>query len=218
MKRFRRVTVISLVALALTACGSSLVVPDIKGVDEATAKTLLAGKGLIPAIEQKFSDTVESGQVIKTVPAAGSSVEPDSRIRVIISKGPSRIDASDSSIEWYSLGYQDDDWNFSSPYIEDGVLKIECQPKFAVSMSWRDPQSNGAGFGRASISDTFDKTVPVSIEFSKQTWPADARQNITLSVPVSDLDVQQPTTLYLELYTKVNGDDTDLKINFSISW
>lgn len=218
MNRSRRFALVSIITLVLTACGSSIVVPDIRGVDEVTAKTLLAGKGLIPSIEEVNSDVVEVGQVIQTEPEAGTTVQPDSRIRVFVSKGPSRIESSDSSIQWYHLGYEEDDWEFRGPYIEDGMMVIECEPKFGVAMSWRDPQKSNAGFGRASISDTFDKTVPVAIDFTKQTWPAGVRQSIELLVPVSDLDVQRPTTLYLELYTKVDGVDTDLKINFSISW
>lgn len=206
-----------IVALLVGGCGSSLSVPNVEGTKEEPAQTLLASKGLVPVVEYEFGQAPE-GTVLRTIPAAGSSVKPDDRITIVVSKGPARIESKDSTIEWYNIGYGKDDWNFTNPYISDGILYIECEPKFASSMRWRDPQREGEGFGRASINDSFSKTVPLVISFDSQTNSAGLRQDVILKIPVTDLDIQKPTTLYLELYAASGGRDLTIKINFSISW
>lgn len=217
-KKFFSVAIISAV-LFTSGCGANGVeIPDLKGVEANTAKDLLAGKSLIPRIKYIYNSKIVEGEVVKTSPAAGILAEPDTAVTLYVSQGPKRIDALDSSINWTFITYADDDWEFYTPYILKDVLVIECEPKFGVAMSWRSSNGNDAGFGRASISDTFDKTVPVEIQYEKKFSSANERQSITLNIPIADLDVQRPTTVYLELYAKVNGSDEDVKIDFSISW
>jgi beta-lactam-binding protein with PASTA domain len=49
-------------SLVLVSCAAStVVIPDISSVDEATAKTLLSQKTLIPSIEYEFSDSIYKG-------------------------------------------------------------------------------------------------------------------------------------------------------------
>ena len=43
-------------------------------------------------------------------------------------------------------------------------------------------------------------------------------QKITIRVPVSDLDVQKPTTLYCRLATYVGGREMDIRLEFDITW
>lgn len=219
MKNVRNLLLVFLLSVILSACGSSGVkIPDVKGVEEDTAETLLASKSLIPRIKYVYDNKTPEGSVVGTKPAIGNEVQVDAAVTILVSKGPAYIEALDSSISWTHISYSGDDWNFYAPYIEKGTLIIECQPKFGVAMSWQDSYDNGAGFGRASISDTFDKTVPVEVVYSKKSWSSKVRQEITLRIPLADLDVKQPTTLYLELYGKVGGSDEDIKIDFSISW
>lgn len=204
---------------ALAACGTSqLSVPNLKGVDGELALTLLADRMLIPKTSYDYSNDVLTGQVVRTEPKSGSAVVADQVVTVFVSRGPASLSAEDSSISWSSIGYGSDDWEFTSPSIEKGVLVIECEPKFAASMEWRDPQSENQGFGRASISDTFEKTVPVTIQFEKKKAAADERQKVTLRIPLSDLDVQRPTTMFLKLYAKQGGDNINIEIDFSITW
>jgi hypothetical protein len=207
-------------ALVLVGCSSAgTEVPDLENTDEASVSTFLLNQDLLPEIVYEYSDSIESGFVVKTEPGSGEVVSPGTKIKVFISQGPRRIESKDSNIEWTYVGYAADDWNFSSPYIEDKMLIIETYDvKFGTALEWRKGDSSTTGFGRAAINDKFDKAVPVSFEFDKKKVTAGGKQDLKILVPTSDLDNPQPTTLYLELYAKVGGQNRDVKINFTITW
>lgn len=222
--KLSKMTAFALVFL-LVGCGSnSISMPDLKGVDEKSAKAVLASQQLIPKVEYEFSDEIDEGNVIRSEPDVSEAAEKNSAVKLFVSKGPSIIQSTDSSIEWYHVGYAEDDWNFTSPRIEDGYLIIDCEVKFGSRLSWYDPQSRGDGFGRASINDKFDKTVPVNIISEKLDYKPGVRESFSLKLSVNDLDNPRPTDLYLELYANVNrqpskkSSNKDVKVNFSISW
>jgi serine/threonine-protein kinase len=63
--------------------------PDLSGQTEAEAKVSLRGLNLIPGEEiHEFHATVPLGQVIRTQPAAGQTVDQESKVILVISKGP----------------------------------------------------------------------------------------------------------------------------------
>ena len=199
-------------SLVLVSCAAStVVIPDISSVDEATAKTLLSQKTLIPSIEYEFSDSIDKGLVIKTVPIIGSSVKQDEKVKIWISKGPRKITSSSSWVEWENGA---DEYDFFAPYIEDGILIIESTMKFSKKYELKDYENGGAGYGRASINDTFSKTVPLAIETEDKIFSANTLESFKIKIPVNDLDVQKPTTIYIEFYLTTN----EYTMNFSISW
>jgi hypothetical protein len=203
---------ILMASLALVACaGSNVVIPDISSVDESTAKTLLSQKTLIPSIEYEFSDSVEKGLVIKTDPIIGSTVKQDEKVKIWISKGPRKITSSASSVEWESGA---DKFEFYAPYIEDGILIIDSEMTFSKKYELKDYEKTSEGYGRASITDTFAKTVPLAIETDDKIFSANTLESFKIKIPVNDLDVQKPTTIYIEFYLTTN----EYTMNFSISW
>jgi hypothetical protein len=207
----------SLVLVGCSAAGTE--VPDLAKTDEASASTFLLNQDLLPEIVYEYSDSIESGFVVKTEPGSGEVVSPGTKVKVFVSEGPRRVESKDSNLEWTYVGYAADDWNFSSPYIEDKMLVIETYDvKFGTALEWRKGDSSTTGFGRAAINDRFDKAVPISFEFEKKKVTAGEKQDFKILVPTSDLDNGQPTTLYLELYAKVGGSPRDVKINFTITW
>jgi hypothetical protein len=187
------------------------VVPDITSVDESTAKILLAQKMLIPNIEYEFNDLINEGSVIKTDPEIGSNVTQDQKIIVYISKGPKKITSKSASVEWAS---PDDKFEFYAPYIDDETLVIDSEMTFSKKYILKDFSKNNAGYGRASITDTFSKTVPLSIEKDDETFEAKTLEAFTIKIPISDLEVRRPTTIYLEFYLE----NRNYTMNFSISW
>lgn len=205
---------------SLAACSAGTKVVDLTNTEESSASTFLLNQDLLPEISEEFSDDVEAGLVIRTEPEANTSVSPGTKVKVFVSKGPKRVESLDSNIEWYNVSSGRDDWNFSSPYIDDGILTIELSDvKFARKVEWRDGEDgDGVGFGRASITDSFNKSVPISIAYEKKIVAAGQKQNFKLLIPTADLDKSKPTTIYLELYAKVGGENQDIKINFTISW
>ncbi len=189
-------------------------IPYIYGVTEENAISTLQINNLVPYIEYRYDDVVEEGKVIETLPSNGSRVNKNSNVTIIVSKGPSRITASNSTIEWYHIQNGNDTWSFYTPYIEEGYLYIECNPTFGTSFTWK---SNG--FGTASINDTFSKKVPVELIIDSNTVTANTIQNLKIKIPVNDLDVKKPTTLYVKLSALDQyGNDFDVNVNFSISW
>ena len=62
--------------------------PELTGVEEGTAKSVLLNKDLIPAIEYEHSETVPEGSVIRTNPANGEKVKSGTTVTLYVSKGP----------------------------------------------------------------------------------------------------------------------------------
>ena len=69
---------------------SPVVVPDVKGMPEADAIVELNEADLKAGERSKRSnESIESGSVIKTDPAAGASVQPNRKVDLVVSTGPS---------------------------------------------------------------------------------------------------------------------------------
>ena len=212
------VAVLLSVLMFLTACSSGTKVPDVAGSDVETAKTVLATLGLVPAVLEKPSESVEAGIVIESNPAAGESLSPGSKVEVVVSTGPKRITSKNGTALWSGVGVNQD-WYYDFPYIEDGTLHITfTDVKFEARVKWWDPNENGKGFGQASISDTFDKTVPLDIKWQRQSSANGQAQLIALKVPVNDLDVQKPTTMFLRLFAEIDGKYQEIGMHLTFSW
>lgn len=211
------IAVLLSVVLFITACSSGTKVPDVSGSEVETAKTVLAALGFVPIVVEKVSESVEAGLVIESFPGAGESLPPGSKVEVTISSGPKRITSKSAYASW-NVG-AGEDWLYDDDYIEDGTLYIIfSNVKFEAKVKWWDPNKSGSGFGSASVTDTFDKTVPLEIEWQRQSNANGEAQLITLKVPVDDLDVQKPTTMFLRLFAEVNGAYDEIGVNLSFSW
>jgi beta-lactam-binding protein with PASTA domain len=68
--------------------GVGVTVPDCQNVLEADCRSLIENAGLkVGNITQEFSDTITKGNVIRTVPAATTTVDKGSAVNLVISKG-----------------------------------------------------------------------------------------------------------------------------------
>lgn len=68
---------------------SMVTVPDVRNKTLSDAQYALTTQGLsAPNKSEEYSNSVEAGKVIRTDPAAGSSVARDSSVRIIVSLGP----------------------------------------------------------------------------------------------------------------------------------
>lgn len=128
-----------------------------------------------------------------------------------VETGP--VYASDSVIRWYSVDSVKDEYKLYTPYIENGYLYIDIETQINApnTVQYR-------GFGSASITDTYDKVVPIKYEYEKSTVTKGEYQNITIRVPLQDLNVQKPTTLYCKLAIYYAGNHKDINLEFNISW
>lgn len=221
------------ITLAFTGCSAQLPlrsnggadttnikVPDITGILESDGRNVISSLGLIPNVEYEHSDTVVKGEIIRCEPACGTEVALASKVTIYVSSGPLRIQSLDSYSNWtYIRRGVEDNWEFYDPYIEDGVLYIACyNVTFGTAMTWRDRYNEGKASGTASVNDTFDKVVPVSLVYTKQSWNAGESQSFVIQVPLNDLNVEKPTDLYFRIGISVDGSSEDLSVNFSMSW
>lgn len=238
MKRiFSLVLVVIMCSLVFCSCGNGSVssvvdnrisIPDVENLDVDTAKTLLAGKGLIPKVEYEYNDEYECDLVMYTVPEIGSKVDEDTPVTIYVSKGPSFYYLSSSVGYMYNVYNIDNfDWDeggpdgtgtkgFYTPWVEEGYLHIKmclvCKSRYSIEFY--------GDFGTASINDTFDKTVPIDLIYdSKQVDNTGTKYTyFTAKIPLSDLGVQKPTNIYIEFDFKVNGNRETFKANFDLSW
>ena len=63
------------------------VVPDVTGLPVPDARTALADAGLSVVESSEVSDVVPAGQVIRTEPGAGESIEADTPVLMVVSEG-----------------------------------------------------------------------------------------------------------------------------------
>lgn len=207
--------------------GQKVVIPDVDGLDVDTAKTLLAGKGLVPKIEYEYVNDYEYDEVFKTNPAIGSEVYEEEIVTLYVCKGP-KYYALSNALAWFSNveGINDFVWNseatdgegtkgFYAPYAKEGYLYIDmylmCKSVYSIEF-YKD-------FGTASINDTFDKTVPITVIYdSAVVNNKGERTDFTLKIPLTDLGVQKPTNLTVEFDFLVNGVRKDFTVGFDLTW
>jgi serine/threonine-protein kinase len=80
------------VAWALGAFGASIAVPDLSGMTPKEAATALTAVGLkVGNTDQKPDDAIPQGQVISTTPAAGTRVEKDTSVDLLVSTGIEKV-------------------------------------------------------------------------------------------------------------------------------
>jgi len=218
--KYMLVSITLALSVALTGCSTPKAkVPDLSGSDLTSAKAVLTNLGFVPTVQEIYSDKVNEDLVVKTKPAFGTEVDPNTKVTIIISKGPKTVYSSDSQLTWTYLSYGEDKWNFTNPYIEEGKLHIDfTSVKLMANVKWKDDLENGHGFGLASITDTFDKSIPLQINWDRQYSSYGQDQSFEVVVPVTDLEVQKPTNLFLKLYAYVNGSDDEISVDLSITW
>ncbi len=72
--------------------GEEIEIPDVSGMDEASAQKALENEGLkVGTSEFVFSDEYAEGEVIGTTPEAGSKVTAETEIKMKVSKGAEKI-------------------------------------------------------------------------------------------------------------------------------
>ena len=115
----------SAVAIAVSRGRQSATVPDVTGMTVDQAKTTLEAAGLkLGTQTQAFSDTVASGQIISTSPAAGASgVYNGDTVAVTVSKGPENVTVPDVN------GKSEEE---AKKALEDLGLKVEVNKRLGA--------------------------------------------------------------------------------------
>lgn len=206
---------------------NTIKIPDIERLDVTTAKTLLAGKGLIPKVEYEYNNDYDYDLVIRTEPAIGSEAEEDTPITLYVCKGPSYYEIDDAvgriwninNIDNFKWQREADDgiatkW-FYNLYAKEGYLYItvglRCTSAYDIEFY--------GDFGTASISDTFDKTVPIKVLYDSAVVNNKGEATeFELKIPLTDLGVQKPTNIYVSFDFLVNGNRETFQAGFDLTW
>ena len=123
LKTFFAMVVVAIAVLTyLTLTSPSTVnVPDVAGSSLSEAKTTITELGLkVGTVHKVFSDTVESGHVIKTSPTVGSAKKEGSSVDLYVSKGSSGFEIKDYTGQDYHTAVKDlkDNYGVSESQIE----------------------------------------------------------------------------------------------------
>lgn len=195
--------------------------PDVSETDFDSAKAVLINKGFLIVVEEAYSYTVKPGAVIKTKPKGEVLLEENSKVVLVVSKGPRTITCKDATIAWHHIDpNKPDTWNFSAPEIIEDKLYILCEPTFGIDFTFK-----GTGFGVANIKDSFEKKVPLTIVDEKLKQLPDSKQvkkgektAFNICIPLAQLDSDRPTHVACELTILVGNQEKDIDIEFNISW
>ncbi|MBO4869672.1 MAG: PASTA domain-containing protein [Clostridia bacterium] len=200
---------------------NKIIIPDLSNVDEASAKLSITNKGLLPVVEYEYSDTIAKGNVVRTSPGVGSSVNPDTKVTLYISSGPRSIKAKEGTINWYNIdSANEDEWNFSGLEIYEGDLYIYCETTFGTSFTLK-----GTGFGNASLTDSFDKYAPLTLlDENLNKLPENKKINagelfkFFIKIPLSQLESERPTHVACEIVCLIGEKEENIEFSFNSSW
>lgn len=82
----------STITLVISVGPESVMVPNVTGYKQAEATVALENVGLkVGSVQEEYSDTLEAGKVIRLDPQMGSSVEPGTKITMVVSKGKEKV-------------------------------------------------------------------------------------------------------------------------------
>jgi hypothetical protein len=82
---------------ATTVAPSGVGIPAVTGLDYDAAASILSSLGLVPERRDEFDDRAEAGQVLRTEPPEGTTVQPGSTVVVVVSRGPAPTTAAPTS-------------------------------------------------------------------------------------------------------------------------
>ncbi|HET6448663.1 MAG TPA: Stk1 family PASTA domain-containing Ser/Thr kinase [Conexibacter sp.] len=82
----------STVTLTVSRGPGQVAVPSVDGLGETKASALLTDAGLVvDRVVREANDTVPNGRVIKTSPAAGTTIDRGSNVTLFVSSGPKQV-------------------------------------------------------------------------------------------------------------------------------
>jgi len=85
----------STVTLIVSNGPGTVKVPDVVGLEEATARKRVRAAGLAPKVSRESSTTIADGVVIRSDPSAGRPVDRRSEVTLVVSSGPEQVDVPD---------------------------------------------------------------------------------------------------------------------------
>ncbi|HEX6009936.1 MAG TPA: Stk1 family PASTA domain-containing Ser/Thr kinase [Actinomycetota bacterium] len=131
------------VILTVVAQPELVAVPDIpEGSSFEEAQSILADAGLVAVPQDQANDTVEEGDVIGTEPPAGTDVEPESEVQVLISTGPGTVAVPEVRCQSFPSAQNELSNAGLNPVISDETVEINPACPLGNKVAAQEP---GAG-------------------------------------------------------------------------
>lgn len=202
MRKIKCLSVVLMITVfvSLFSGCSERVVPDIYGKNEADAIKILEEAGYVPVVEHEYRETEERGKVFKSRPAVASAAKPGSEVVVYISDGPEKQTAKNAYIEWTTIGKTKDILNFYLPYVDKGVLYINCHNVILQDgITWQKSDEEGISIAEVSLTKDFKETIPAKVKYGKEYVAPFEEQQFTIGIPLADLGDELPALLCVRL-------------------
>jgi eukaryotic-like serine/threonine-protein kinase len=128
------------VILTVVAQPELVAVPDIpEGSSFEEAQSILADAGLVAVPQDQANDTVEEGDVIGTEPPAGTDVEPESEVQVLISTGPGTVAVPEVRCQSFPSAQNELSNAGLNPVISDETVEINPACPLGNKVAAQDP-------------------------------------------------------------------------------
>jgi eukaryotic-like serine/threonine-protein kinase len=128
------------VILTVIAQPELVAVPDIpEGSSFEEAQSILADAGLVAVPQDQANDTVEEGDVIGTEPPAGTDVEPESEVQVLISTGPGTVAVPEVRCQSFPSAQNELSNAGLNPVISDETVEINPACPLGNKVAAQDP-------------------------------------------------------------------------------
>src|SRR4051794_1126373 len=85
----------TVVKLTVSGGAAKVDVPNVIGLDQATAANQLGAKGFAVATTQEANQSVEAGKVIRTDPVPGAPLDKGQTVTIVVSTGKPQVDVPD---------------------------------------------------------------------------------------------------------------------------
>lgn len=86
----------AITTIRLTIHGKQETLPNLVGMPETQARSVLKGLGLGLNVEDRlYSDKVSADAIVSQIPAAGTSIKPQQIVHVLLSLGPQKVSVPD---------------------------------------------------------------------------------------------------------------------------
>ena len=181
------------------------------GYQEADARAVLTGMGMVPVAMEEFSEIVEKGKVARTDPVGGTVLTEGQTVYIYISKGPLietaempyvvGLDYATAKKTLEELGFDDVDFVrkeskepkdevIEQPYPKGEKVDITSKITLTISKGGKDTSKpdSSSGSGSSGSSSSNNKTTSVTI-----TLPTDRTEQYLLGIYQNYMQVIEDT-------------------------
>ncbi len=230
-KKFWKTALIVLIALAVALpfilwifwivsdIYSDSILPDLTGMELDSAKSKVHYDFEV-VIEHEYSDSVASGRVIRTEPAAGKFCWGVERLTIYVSDGPETVKTAAVTADWEQIGSSPDSWNALEAYVTGDYLYILCEATFGTDFSLK-----GQGQGYAGLPDDPEKQLPLmllnqdmsAIEQNRRVTAGEAFRFL-IKIPASHFETEKPNHIICKIGCLIGDVRSEIKVSFGIFW